>query len=664
MKRGRGKSIAFGTVLTGLVTLGVFAFVERDYIAESWHIYRLRHADGGGKMLAARELGRRQSERAVAELGRLARKDDEVGRVSREALRQIRGTGYDELIAILDEPGSAMSQQVSELLVAETPPLVDLALRLLRKLATEGQGTDFDLWVLSGVLRGAGTAAADILAPRLRDRDPRLRRAVVLALGDLGLDAGVTSTLALEAARDEAPEVRVAALALLSDLRSAEKGEGREAATAAFVRALEDLAPRVRAIAAAALGRLEFVPRSVRQTLARGLEDDDETARQQSALALQKLDEPALFEILRRGPGRSRRVAVEVLADRARVEAVKVFVEILESDPEPETREALFSAFARLGRMARGAVPALSRELERSSGESRYRVVEVLAEIGPPAVEALEPLRKALRDEDVGLRQRAALALQAMGSAAAPAVPDLLRLLEDDDVAGFAADALGAVGPAALPLLLGALRHEDPFLRAAALEAITASDAAPEALPGILGVLEDPRSEVRYQALRVLEKISPDKLGEHAEVRGVLDDDEAAVRYLAAKLLVASGGETAAAAIAVLRDFVKDEGLANADRLEALGHLARAGSQAVPALAEGLRAGEPSVRRAAAAALGDLGEVSRAAAPALQEAAKDSDPRVREEARAALRKISESSPEAPPGDDGDDSGLEPSPRQA
>lgn len=74
-----------------------------------------------------------------------------------------------------------------------------------------------------------------------------------------------------------------------------------------------------------------------------------------------------------------------------------------------------------------------------------------------------------------------------------------------------AADALGRIGPAALPQLVELLRSEQAEVRLIATQTIArmGSDAK-DAVPALIPLLEDPDERVRKAATRTLGRIGPD----------------------------------------------------------------------------------------------------------------------------------------------------------
>ena len=74
-----------------------------------------------------------------------------------------------------------------------------------------------------------------------------------------------------------------------------------------------------------------------------------------------------------------------------------------------------------------------------------------------------------------------------------------------------AADALGRIGPSAVPALAQALHSADPDVRLKAVEVLArmGSDAA-EAVPDLVALLDDPDERIRKAATRTLGRIGPE----------------------------------------------------------------------------------------------------------------------------------------------------------
>lgn len=82
---------------------------------------------------------------------------------------------------------------------------------------------------------------------------------------------------------------------------------------------------------------------------------------------------------------------------------------------------------------------------------------DALGRIGPPAIPALI---QALRSQDPLVRRKSAEVLARMGSDAKDAVPDLIRLLDDPDplIRKTAARTLGRIGPDSAPAIPALMR--------------------------------------------------------------------------------------------------------------------------------------------------------------------------------------------------------------
>jgi HEAT repeat protein len=74
-----------------------------------------------------------------------------------------------------------------------------------------------------------------------------------------------------------------------------------------------------------------------------------------------------------------------------------------------------------------------------------------------------------------------------------------------------AADALGRIGPTAVPALIEGLRSSDPDVRLRACEVLgRMGSGAKDAVPGLMPLLDDPDERIRKAAARTLGRIGPE----------------------------------------------------------------------------------------------------------------------------------------------------------
>ena len=311
------------------------------------------------------------------------------------------------------------------------------------------------------------------------------------------------------------------------------------------------------------------------------------------------------------------------------------------------------SAFAAAGRSAHPeALPALLSALQRARGGGVSVVLSALVEYArtsaqnpllvraepppPPVVERLLELAAA-KNEDLAARKAAlivsgALGIERIAPIAAEALSDV-RLLSEAD------EALGLLGPKAVPALLGRAAKADPDTRAACIELVTNladASAAPMAVAQILGWMAAGPPVVVRAGLGAITQLGDD--GCFATVSAWLANEETqsaaetalaalAQRYpdaarARARHAKAEGAEAHAAAViqtvlaAPVRESVADDVaylsllLSNSDRAvrrAALAGLGNAGSElGAHAAAFALTDEEPDVRHAAVLALSRL----------------------------------------------------------
>ncbi|MCC6232943.1 MAG: HEAT repeat domain-containing protein [Verrucomicrobiales bacterium] len=168
-----------------------------------------------------------------------------------------------------------------------------------------------------------------------------------------------------------------------------------------------------------------------------------------------------------------------------------------------------------LGRAAEKTVPEYARDLVSSDRDLKREASYQLSRPGVDAREALPQLIEALGDAQQQVWFGAVTALANLGPRAEPALPALWQELEAwepfrRDRQGMqsllrTAQALGAVGPAAVPLLTNGLAHAKWHVRAASAVGLGFTrELALPAIPLLVPLLEDGRAEVREAAAETL----------------------------------------------------------------------------------------------------------------------------------------------------------------
>jgi esterase/lipase superfamily enzyme/HEAT repeat protein len=177
---------------------------------------------------------------------------------------------------------------------------------------------------------------------------------------------------------------------------------------------------------------------------------------------------------------------------------------------ENEELESVQVAAARsLVKLGPDSVIALAEQLEHPRNEVRQTIARALVEIGDRAVPAFKSLESRLnnRDEDADIQAIVTVALGQIGAPAKPAIPQLVRIMSDARqavrVRAMAAVAIGQIDPGQLPMLIAAMKDDNPLIRVAAAYALQRSPVPhPDALPTLIRELDDDGScDMAMQAL-------------------------------------------------------------------------------------------------------------------------------------------------------------------
>ncbi len=164
-----------------------------------------------------------------------------------------------------------------------------------------------------------------------------------------------------------------------------------------------------------------------------------------------------------------------------------------DQDDDPLFIAALKQAVGELEGDEPAELRSLAELAKALQGEDAYDRQDAVYELGETGKrQAVGLLISALDDEDLWVRVYAVQALAQLGSFSATGpLSDLVASSGDGPVVRNAIKALGRIGdPAALPALVAATRHEDPFARYDALN-VLGDMGDPEAIPAVEALLKD-----------------------------------------------------------------------------------------------------------------------------------------------------------------------------
>jgi HEAT repeat protein/cyclophilin family peptidyl-prolyl cis-trans isomerase len=382
-------------------------------------------------------------------------------------------------------------------------------------------------WILkledTRVLRDPDNASADLLR-LLTDTEARVRRRTALAVGRVGLSAGVVPLV--ELMKDPEPEVRqmaAFALGLIGDK------SGRDT----LIAALGDPSPLIRGSAAEALGLIgdplaaEPVGRMVAAIVQSGAvaqppATGDEARRDTPAAAfrlgvyalarLKAYDQLAAAVVDPTGKPRTTwwpvAFALQRLEDRRAVPVLQA----LAKDADPYTR-----AFAIKGLGAlkdRASVTTILPLIASGDVGVQIEAIRALGKIGDPA--AAQPLVRLVQTRDIAPPIRLE-AVTALGSLRAPAVANVvIDLLGDRDpqVRGAALKAASTVASEEFILILSGLDPDPDWHVRASLASLLGTLPRQSALPRLMSMLSDSDQRVTAAVLTSLVKLNAPGIGD------------------------------------------------------------------------------------------------------------------------------------------------------
>ncbi|OIO12241.1 MAG: hypothetical protein AUJ52_00560 [Elusimicrobia bacterium CG1_02_63_36] len=278
----------------------------------------------------------------------------------------------------------------------------------------------------------------------------------------------------------------------------------------------------------------------------------------------------------------------------------------------------------------KGTIPALSEAL--ADPQCRYTAVTELRNLGPKAKGAVPALIERIRENDISCL--CAGVLKVVGKAAKPAIAELVGIVERVPSCRDAGAALRRIGPDALDALLPLLAHRRTEVRVEAVRILDSyGPEAEAALPAFESLLREQGQDSFEIYIEVAAALG--SIGEKAVpilVRA-LDTKDADRRSRAAYAVSRIGRPAVSKLIETLESGTPD---AREGAAQACINLGPDAVGAVPALIAALSHEDPELRTRAADALSVVGPAGKKAVAALERAAEDNIPEVREAAKRAL----------------------------
>lgn len=297
------------------------------------------------------------------------------------------------------------------------------------------------------------------------------------------------------------------------------------------------------------------------------------------------------------------------------------------SSDETARLEAI-AALAAPGAEAEQAVAVLTELLKDSSAAVRAHAASSLGKIGQPARSAIPNLVSLVADPDECARQQAVGALAAIQPSPNVSIPLFVTLLADADpaVRMRVLHALAGAGPAAVPGMIEALKDNTVAYWACLVLREIGPDAV-AAVPALIEKLDDPRPEIRREAILALAAIGRGAAPAADKIATMLDDETLCV---AATYALGCVGSIPEGAEATIRDCARsDQSLAATVSQWTLARVHPEDKalvrEAIESLVERLKSDDPFVRAAAARGLASLSPTPEVTLPAIDKMLDDSD---------------------------------------
>ncbi|MEQ8786334.1 MAG: HEAT repeat domain-containing protein [Pirellulaceae bacterium] len=386
----------------------------------------------------------------------------------------------------------------------------------------------------------------------------------------------------LKQTRSDNADARSKAVQELGDL-------GEEAAPAAprLTELLSDENSSVRFYAARSLGQIGPPAAPATDKLLELVRSKD-NASLVAARALQNIGiaaQPQFVAAMKDDHPVVRELAASVIG-KAGDEMRDVYLPLFDSD-DPNLREAALIALLSSGPPPEERLARCRAALADPQEQVRIRGCYGLNSLGDHALPALDALLAlaAGNDESNDMRRTAVRTVQAIAPHDPRFLPVVLEYLQLHDNDAIVQDVVRDVGPVAVEPLAQLLDSEDPKTRIAAATALgELYSARPQALPGLLKMIEHPEAPQRYTALATLATFGPAVRPFQEKLIEKLEDSSMDVRKRAVQAL-AQAALPPDKVVPLLVAQLDDESTV-LDALQALGAMGPAAKAALPKIRE------------------------------------------------------------------------------
>jgi HEAT repeat protein len=579
--------------------------------------------------------------------------------------------------------GIAALLVTARLLAAEGTPSVPLSVdKLIEQLSAKENTVRREAAMQLGKLGPAAKPAVPALIKALSDPDKQVWSAALNDLALLGPDAAEAVPALIEGFdsrknrsardRDRRQSMMRAAYAL---------SRIGEVAKAPLIEALKSEDGSARAGAAKALGGMGPAAKEAIPGLVKNLERDQPDERRETidALALIGKDAiPALGTALDSNDPKVRAGAALVLSQigkDASSLATKV-ADVAAKETDLTARAALLSALPKVGVPPARAVELLIAAVKDDNDQIRHAAINAIFLLRSANDRLIPALTALLKDPNQAWNERAAVVIGRLGSAASATVPALLEVARKRPSAQQPyLDALGQIGPDAVPGILNAVAAENPdaitkdhwavkclqTIGGEAVGVLTPSLAdtrlpvrllvaralgefggvAASAATELLKTSGDADPRVRAAALTAAVNTHAQTLAAVSKTESALKDPSPLVRMTAAYLVPRLGDAARPLTATLLASLQDKDPKVQFAVLDALPSVGTAAEPAVESLRALLAKSDPAARARILAVFGGIGPGARTVLPDVQKQLSDPDPNVRAAAITAFAHIAE-----------------------